>query len=47
MNDPPIDSFFLFFLSMLGAAVPLFSGGGDAASCDEDDIVKPFCSLGL
>ena len=47
MNDPPIDNFFLFFLSMLGAVVPLISGGGDPASCDEDDTVELFRSPGL
>ena len=47
VKDPPIDNFFLFFLSTLGGALPLISGGGDPGSCDEDDIEKLLCSTGL
>jgi len=32
---------------MFGVPLPLLSGGGDPASCDEDDIVKPLCSVEL
>jgi len=46
VNDPPIDNFFLFFLSIYGVPLPVPSRGGELVSCDVDEVVKPLRSLG-